>query len=152
MADTQSQLNYRYTPSSAQSTRQILDSSPTPSPSNSTSAFTKPTTTTAAFRPAPLTRQKSHNYADADALSRSKTAESTHGEKAAGDGRRDHDGGREEGGAAVGWRPKYGRKQSWSQQDLKRELQMSVMSDGGGGKETKGGFSEVAREKEKEKE
>lgn len=52
----------------------------------------------------------------------------------------------------MGWRPKYGRKQSWSQQDLKRELQMSVMSDGGGGKETKGGFSEVAREKEKEKE
>jgi len=44
------------------------------------------------------------------------------------------------------WKPNLARQQSWNQQDLKRELQLSSMdgSGGGGGKKEKdGGFSET---------
>ncbi|KFY12690.1 hypothetical protein V492_03722 [Pseudogymnoascus sp. VKM F-4246] len=41
------------------------------------------------------------------------------------------------GGKEEGWKPKYGRTQSWDKQDWKRELQMSEV---GGGQ--KAGFSE----------
>ncbi|KFY18944.1 hypothetical protein V493_08240 [Pseudogymnoascus sp. VKM F-4281 (FW-2241)] len=45
-------------------------------------------------------------------------------------------GGKQDGNEG-GWKPKYGRTQSWNQQDWKRELQMSEV---GGGE--KAGFSE----------
>jgi hypothetical protein len=51
--------------------------------------------------------------------------------RAAGEGA----GGKEEG--KEGWKPKYGRTQSWDKQDWKRALQMSGMEGG-----EKAGFSE----------
>lgn len=42
------------------------------------------------------------------------------------------------GGGSVGWKPKYDRKQSFSQQDLKREMQMKA-----GNKTDAQGFSEA---------
>lgn len=49
------------------------------------------------------------------------------------------------GGAGVAWKPKFGRKQSWNRQDLKREMMMQgiIGKDGiEGQKEMGKGFSE----------
>jgi hypothetical protein len=139
MAETQPQPDYRYTPSSAQSTRQLLDST---SPSTSTS--TNPNE--APFRLQILTR-KSSNYAEADARARAAAAE-THTSTAQGDGiegiRKDNENEDAAGATSpsTSWRPKAGRKQSWSQEDFKREMHMSTVADAGKGH----GFTEVGKE------
>lgn len=139
MAATQPQPNYRYTPSSAQSTRQLLEAT---SPAASSNSSEVP------FRPQNLTR-KSSNYAEADARARAAVAE-THTSKA---GESDAQGARNEkqntdaagsGNPSASWRPKAGRKQSWNQQDFKREMHMSTVAEAGKG----AGFTEAGRETE----
>jgi hypothetical protein len=144
---------YTYTPSSSASTRQIIDQHPTPPSPSSTST---PTPEAAARRPL-VTRQKSTNYAEADAARRA-TAQSYISPITIDTGAEAQDrgvgGGREEqgeeavtpGGAAVGWRPKVNRMQSWNQQDLKHKMQTSMVeatspAEGVGCP----GFSEVGR-------
>jgi hypothetical protein len=137
MAEAQSHLNYRYTPSSAQSTRQLLDST---SPSTSTNPNEVP------FWPQSLTR-KSSNYAEADARARAAVAE-THTSKAEGEGihgvREDKENinTADAVSPSASWRPKHGRKQSWSQQDFKREMHMSTVADPG----KSHGFTEAGKE------
>ncbi len=46
------------------------------------------------------------------------------------------------GNPSASWRPKYGRKQSWNQQDFKREMHMSTVADAGKGP----GFTEAGKE------
>jgi hypothetical protein len=138
MAETQPQPNYRYIPSSAQSTRQILDST-SPSTSTSTNPNEVP------FRPQNFTR-KSSNYAEADARARAAVAE-MHTSIAQGDDTQEVGKDKENTDAAApvspstSWRPKYGRKQSWSQQDFKREMHMSTVADAGKGH----GFTEAGK-------
>jgi len=137
MAETQPQPDYLYTPSSAQSTSQILDST---SPSTSTNPNEAP------FRPQIRTRRSS-NYAEADAKARAAVAE-THTSTAQGDGTEGigKDSENEDTAGAtspsVSWRPMAGRKQSWSQEDFKREMHMSTVADAGKGY----GFTEVGKE------
>lgn len=136
MAETQPPPNYRYTPPSAQSTRQLLDST---SPSTSTNPNEVP------FQPQNLTRRSS-NYAEADARARAAVAE-TH-ESKAGDGtqevRKDEENTDTAGtvSPSASWRPKHGRKQSWNQEDFKREMHMSTVADAGKGY----GFTETGKE------
>jgi hypothetical protein len=137
MAETQPQPNYQYTPSSAQSTRQLLDST---SPSTSSNPNEIP------FRPQIFTR-KSSNYAEADARARAAVAEihasmveggSTQGlrkEKENADTA-------SSGNPSASWRPKPGRKQSWNQQDFKREMHMSTVTEAGKG----AGFTETGKQ------
>jgi hypothetical protein len=141
MTDTQPQPNYRYTPSSAQSTRQILDST---SPSPSTNPNEEP------FRPQNL-RRKSSNYAEADAKARAAIAE-TLTSTAQGDitevimGDEESTETADVTSPSASWRPKPGRKQSWSQQDFKREMHMSAVADAGIGH----GFTEAGKRTESE--
>jgi hypothetical protein len=46
------------------------------------------------------------------------------------------------GGASASWKPKYGRKQSWSQEDFKREMHMTTVMDEGTGQ----GYTEASKE------
>jgi hypothetical protein len=137
MAETQPQPNYRYTPSSAQSTRQLLESS-SPSTSSNPNEVT--------FRPQNLTR-KTSNYAEADARARAAVAEThasiTEGGSTGGTTKEnDNTGAAISGNPSASWRPKAGRKQSWSQQDFKREMHMSTVADVGKG----AGFTEAGTE------
>lgn len=106
---------YKYTPSSSASTRQLIESdatSPTTTSfTSSTNNTTAPSSTSIPSRPANISRRSS-NYADAAAAA--KTAEN--------DGKT----------GVAGWKPNFARKQSWSRQDAKRDLQMSVVGEGGG--------------------
>jgi hypothetical protein len=137
MAETQPQPNYQYTPSSAQSTRQLLDST---SPSTSINPNDVP------FRPQNPTR-KSSNYAEADARARAAVAE-THTSYAQGDGTKGVRNEKENtdtagsGNPSASWWPKSGRKQSWNQEDFKRAMHMSTVADAGEGP----GFTEAGKE------
>jgi hypothetical protein len=83
-----------------------------------------------------MERRKSSNYADAvAAASASRFLSQPSGSLPQGDDAAENSQEEAEGapgGAAVGWKPKVGRKQSWNQQDLKRAMQMSVMSESQG--------------------
>jgi hypothetical protein len=92
-------------------------------------------------------RRKSSNYAEADARARAAVAE-IHASNTQGD---DAQGVREEKqntdtadtvSPSASWRPKYGRKQSWNQQDFKREMHMSTVADAG----KDHGFTEAGKE------
>jgi hypothetical protein len=129
---------YKYTPSSAHATRQVLESS---EPTSSKTSDPK----SADFRPQ-VFRRKSTNYADADAAARATLAESAQSsvpqEDSPADGRVVEENKNETGtgGGSVNWKPKFGRTQSWNQQDLRRSMQMSLVSDGG--EKTLPGFTE----------
>jgi hypothetical protein len=137
MADTQHQPNYQYTPSSSQSTRQILDS---------TSSTTSTSPDEVPWRPQNLTR-KSSNYAEADARARAALADA-HTSAAKGNASDEvmKEKGESEpvgtGSASASWKPRYGRKQSWNQQDFKREMHMATVMDEG----SKHGFTEAGKE------
>lgn len=137
MAETRAQPNYQYTPPSAKSTRQILEST---SPSTSSNPNEAP------FRPQNLT-SKSSNYAEADARARAAVAE-MHASMTEGGSTQ---GVRKEmedtdttgsGNPSTSWRPKAGRKQSWNQQDFKREMHMTTVADAGNG----AGFTEAEKQ------
>jgi hypothetical protein len=136
MAETHRNTAYKYTPSSARSTRQILDSTSISTSSPSQSTASDPSELS--FRPQNYTR-KSSNYAEADAHARAALAESSSNTNTAPENVGGDDIGKGEentanagrGTGGVGWKPRYGRMQSWNQQDMKRELQMSgVMPEG----------------------
>jgi hypothetical protein len=154
--------NYAYIHPSAQSTRQILESTPTTGPSSAPLNFTTTSTssTTAAAapgaasedarahaRPTITQRASTTNYADADARARAAIAADQHTDIPQGDRPRDErpdTAAREQAAGStgsIGWRPRFGRKQSWNQQDMKHELQMSVVMNEGAGRGP--GFSEV---------
>lgn len=122
-SDIQSQSNYKYTPSSSQSTRQILES-------------TSPTNTPHIPLTSRPSKSSSSNYADADARARAAITQFTqtqNNDSESGRNKMDDKNPTSAGVSSVNWRPKVGRKQSWSQQDLKREMQMSVVMDEGAG-------------------
>jgi hypothetical protein len=137
MAETQPQPNYQYTPSSAQSTRQLLDST---SPSTSSNLNEIP------FQPQTFTR-KSSNYAEADARARAAVVE-IHALMTEGGGTQELRNEKENadtassGNPSASWRPKPGRKQSWNQQDFKREMHMSTVAEAGKG----AGFTEAGKQ------
>jgi hypothetical protein len=152
--------SYAYISSSAQSTRQLLESTSTSDAAlNYTS--TSPTSSDAPTRLSPGRRSSTTNYANADARARAaivtaesstagpapQTSDGSKGEKS--DGHADTDAGattaRERAAniANIGWRPRLARTHSWNRQDLKHELQMSLLLDERAGAGLGLGFSEV---------
>jgi len=133
MAETLPQSNYQYTPSSAQSTRQLLDSTSPSTSSNPNEIH---------FRP-----RRSSNYAEAEARARAAVAE-IHASMAEGGGTQGLRNEKENadtassGNPSASWRPKPGRKQSRNEQDFKREMHMSTVTEAGKG----AGFTEAGKQ------
>ncbi len=136
MAETQTDPKNQNASPSAQSATQLLDAT-------THAAFTNPTETP--FRPRNLTR-KSSNSVEADAHPRAALAgtDALAAQGNAPEGRNEQEDGGSAGTGSAGasWKPQDDRKQSWSQQDFKREMHLSIVIDGGEGY----GFTEVGEE------
>lgn len=136
---------YNHPTAAGQATRQIIDSPLTPLsiipltpaaelpilPSSTKNTSQDPSS--ANFKPQ-VFRRSSTNYEDADAAARqAKGAPQQHSleQTDVSDGGRRQDNDKMEerrdsgvAGAALGWKPQYGRTQSWDKQDWKHALQM----------------------------
>jgi len=149
-AHAQSPPDYKYKPSSAQSTRQILDkfsaSSAHPcNPSDYPATNISQSPTAAPFHPHPF-RRSSTNYAEAEARARSsRTSQSPPApplqDVSESGQRRESVEATSTGKATGGWMPRYSRKMSWNQEDMKREVQMKTVKAGEDSK-VGAGFSE----------
>jgi len=142
------QSSYNYVPSSAASTRQVLESRPSNPPKAWSSTLPSATTSSGeeVFRPQVFQRRSS-NYADADAAARIVHAMQLHDTSTApatdsapskykGDEATETspNTAASSAGIGTGWKPQLGRAQSWNRQDLRRLMQMkTVPSDTGPG-------------------
>jgi len=148
-SNPQFQSAYKYTPSSSACTRQILDSTAKQDTQTSPPSTTSDSSTSSnkddsiSFRPQ-IFQRRSSNYAIADAASRIATAETLHMSQSQEKGIDTKSAlkmdkiptSTDESG--IGWKPRYGRKQSWNMQDLKRTMQMGNVKGAEGA-----GFSEI---------